>query len=299
MENMLNIQQVEPEVKYWFVRSDSGQHFDTYLNHDFIAIGWNDITVYDLTQLPATQTKQKISESINAPLNTRANRKNVTSIYNKLRNFIDLNEGDIIVIPSRNSDQLAFGIIDTPHVFVDNEIIDDCPHTKKRHVRWLTGGININSLDPTFIKIRKPWHAISEISYEHQYFIDSVIFNLYEKDNNTHFVLRVTQQNEINLLKLSSVLSSITNLMEIVNESFELNEDVDLTTIRINLQSPGLFNIKHLGASLGLVACLLGSQGCRENQSPEVINRLDQVEQDNPHAVDTARNELIDLGIEL
>ncbi|GEM_PF-2975562 len=299
MENLINITQLDPDVKYWFIRSDSGQHFEAFLDNDFIAIGWNAITLYDLTQVPVEQTRQKISNTYNIPLNSKSNRRAVTGIYNKLKNFIELKQGDIIFIPSQNSDQLAFGYIDSQTVTVDQENIQGCNYYKKRRVQWLTGPININSLDPTFFKIRRPRHAISEISKEYQYYIDSVLFNLYEKDNSTHFVIRVTEQNEINLVTLSKVLSDLSELMSVVQDKFGLNEDITQSTIRINLQSPGLFNIKHLGATLGLVACLIGVQGCREQQSEEVIKRINEIEAQYPELVDSSRINMANMGVKL
>ncbi|RQO32558.1 hypothetical protein DBR32_02890 [Taibaiella sp. KBW10] len=299
MDETLEIYKIDSTIKYWFIRSDGGQNFETYLENDFIAIGWNDITLHDLTQIPAEQAKQKIANVYNLPLDQRSNRNSVTRIYNKLHNFVNLKKGDIFFIPSENSSRLAFGEILTNHVEVSENVIGNCSHYKRRAVKWLTDALPITSLDPTFFKIRKPWHAISEISTDYQYYIDSIIHDLYQKEDSTHFVLRVTQQNEINLVGLSKALTNLVDIMRLVNEQLSLGENIDESTIRINLQSPGLFNIKFSGSALALAACLLGATGCKEKQTPQVQQQIDNIYTQNKQHIDSSKQEIVGMGINL
>jgi|GEM_PF-4710568 hypothetical protein len=42
--------ELEPEKEYWFVRTDSGTYYDTFKENNFIALGWNNITVRDIKE---------------------------------------------------------------------------------------------------------------------------------------------------------------------------------------------------------------------------------------------------------
>lgn len=294
-----NIQEIPTQIDYWFVRTDSGTHFSSFLENNFIGIGWNDISLQDIRNRTEIEVKTKISQSVGSNPNTRSGRQKNTDIYNKLVKFDNLRKGDIIVIPSESSHYLAFGIIEDDRAFTEREGANGCEYKKRRLVKWLTRGISIDTLDPTFYKIRKARHSISNVN-NYDYYIDSILYNIYQKDSNSHLVIRVLSGDEINLLKLAEVLQGLHRVMSIVNSDFQLNENVVAGSIRINLQSPGLFNIKQAGIALLLAASLLGASGCEPHRQPAPTRQqLDSTYTQHKTEIDSVKQAMEDMNIKL
>ena len=56
------IDEVSDESSYWLFRTESGDYYQYFYDQDFIAIGWNYITLQDLTNLTRIQIKVKVSQ---------------------------------------------------------------------------------------------------------------------------------------------------------------------------------------------------------------------------------------------
>ena len=44
VQNYFNIPSISESTNFWMVRTKRGFFFDEFINHEFIAIGWNSIT---------------------------------------------------------------------------------------------------------------------------------------------------------------------------------------------------------------------------------------------------------------
>ena len=67
------VTEISLATQYWFVRTDYGENFETYYNNEFIAIGWNNITLEDLKDPNSDErirTKLIKSENLD-PLNKK------------------------------------------------------------------------------------------------------------------------------------------------------------------------------------------------------------------------------------
>ncbi len=135
------IKQIESEEKerqYWFVRTDNGQYYETFLKNDFIAIGWNYITVNDIVNSSEEDIKNKISRyEIQKPEQSDSSYKmKISGIYNKIIRFNELRRGDIIVIPNEGSESLAFGEITQNHINVIINKENKFNYHKRHEVKW-------------------------------------------------------------------------------------------------------------------------------------------------------------------
>lgn len=252
---------LETEKDYWFIRTSKGVNFNAFKNHGFIGIGWNYITTQDLRDKSEIQIRSKIAIShaekgiVGLDSNTRAGKTKITSIYNKIKRFESLEEGDLIVIPSKSSEFLAFGYI------ADNEIYNDfadnnCEFNKRRKVNWIETK-SLAELDPIFYKIIFSKHAVSKINGYAKY-IDKVISNVFIKDDESHLVLDVRTVEDIQIEELYGMISSVRKLTELINQEFQLGDNLSDNAIKLNLQSPG--NIEFIyerGKSLLVLAMLL------------------------------------------
>ncbi|PTQ92405.1 hypothetical protein C8P68_1125 [Mucilaginibacter yixingensis] len=265
-EELINhVNNLQADKQYWFVRTDSGLYFDTYTKHDFIGIGWNQITVEDLHKRSEVEIKTKIAQSEGYDLGITKGKGKVSAIYNKLKRFDSLAKGDIVIIPSASSSRYAFGVIEDSTIYVDSKETNDCSYHKRRKVKWLAIK-QVSSLDPVFYQIKVSRHAISNIKRFEKY-IDNVTDHLYIKEGYGHFVLDIKTQDDINVKALLTLIESLQELAKQINIEFNLNENIDSSSIRLNLQSPGKIEFKlHSGKTLIILAAVLSiASGCTLN----------------------------------
>lgn len=233
---------VETEKDYWFIRTSKGKNFSTFTNHGFIGIGWNYITTQDLRDKNEFEIKAKIARLheekgiIGLDQRTTSGKTKITSIYNKIKRFESLKEGDLVIIPNKGSESLSFGYITDEKIFNDFED-SHCDLHKRRHVSWIITK-KLVELDPIFYKIIFSKHAVSKLNFYDKY-IDKVIKNVFIKDDESHMVLDVMRTENIPVEALSGLIVSVRKLTSLINEDFELEDDLSDNGIKLNLQSPG------------------------------------------------------------
>ncbi|MGQ7869741.1 hypothetical protein [Sunxiuqinia sp. sy24] len=288
------IEQIESEEKerrYWFVRTDNGQYYDTYLENNFIAIGWNYITVHDIVNSSEEEVKAKISQhEPQSPEQSDVSYKmKISGIYNKIVRFNDLSEGDIIVIPNEGSGSLAFGEIIQNHIYVNIDGENDCIYHKRREVKWHKSG-NINSFDPHLRFIKRNMHTISEVK-SFQPYIDNVLNHLYKRGEYAHYVIDVNLADNINLRAFTDLVGSIEKLSAIINANFELAEDIHSTAIKLQLQSPGNIEIISKGRNLMILAAFLSFASCTNKDDLNLDNQtktnFESLQEEHSQVVDT------------
>lgn len=292
---------LDASSNYWFVRTDGGQYFSSFFQHNFIGIGWNEITLADLKR-PESEVKSKIARIYKKDLKIRSDRAKITDIYNKIIRFSKLRRNDVIVIPSENSEFLSFGIINDDALFEVGQAHFDCPYLKRRKVKWINEEpVSFSSVDDAFYKIRKSRHAISIID-EYADFVDSAMYNVYKKEDASHFVVNVRKSGEINWLELGQTLVEMHSLLSEINKTFELKEDIENSSIQIALQSPGLFNLRQKGIALILLATALGASSCsqvKSNLNDTDKHKLNQLERVNRNKIDSIKEKLDAMQVRL
>lgn len=118
IEQLLNkIEIIDQDTKYWMVRTNSGELFDEYYNKGYISLGWDYLTLDELKTKNADEIKAKIAKFEDFDLDKTNDKIKITSSFNKLQTFLNVKKDDVILIPSRNTDRIAFGKV------ADNEIL--------------------------------------------------------------------------------------------------------------------------------------------------------------------------------
>lgn len=288
----ISIKEIPSSMGYWFIRTNDGTYFETFIKNDFIAIGWNLVSLEDLNKSDK-ELRDKIIRIEKFDSTKKGTTGKVTSIINKLKNFRNLKQGDRIIVPSNSSSRLAFGIVEDSVVYTDVNESHDCTFHKRRKVNWVTIK-NMTELDPNFFQIKISRHSISNIK-QHSVFIDKVYNSLFIKDNQTHFVIDIKTKGDINLKSLIKLMELIQKLVENVNREFGLNESIDDISIRLNLQSPGLMEIiKPYGKSLAIAAMSISLNSCNpgnaqlQNENPMLVRSI----QTNENVLDEINNVL-------
>lgn len=267
-----SVVEVQQETNYWFIRTDYGRYYDTFVENGFIAIGWNNVTVSELNELDVFRytihERLTISENINTA--SQGGKSKLTSITNKLVKFVNLKENDVVIIPNQNSGQYAFGVIQGSAPYTDYGNTLNCEHQKRRRVKWLAKK-TMQELDPMFYKMRFTQHSISSIQ-EYAPYIDAVTHALFKKNNNTHLVLDIRKEGDINVELLTGLMKNIQTFATKINDDHRFEELVGQSSIKINLQSPGKVEfIYPIGKSITLAAILLGIVSCGPIQSGSQI----------------------------
>ncbi|MEN7549071.1 hypothetical protein AAG747_14205 [Rapidithrix thailandica] len=294
-ELVSKVSEISRETEYWFVRTDSGKYFDTFTNNGFIGIGWNQITLDELLNSQKDVVKEKIARIEELDPQDQNSKGNITAIYNKLLNFINLRKGDIVIIPSHSSNYFAFGEVSDSLTYIENDNLADCEFRKRKKIRWITKKA-IGDLDPTFHKIKISRHTISSVK-DYSRYIDNVISNLYIKEDNTHFVLDIKTQREINVKSLLKLVEGIQDLVESIDVHFQLNEEIDYNAIRLNLQSPGKIEFKlQVGKSLIILAAVLSLTCCDSSsaniQHKEELENIIEINNDTLQSIKNVMDEL-------
>ncbi|HAY3562377.1 hypothetical protein KRE43_08570 [Elizabethkingia meningoseptica] len=246
---------------YWFIRTDSGKHFDVFYAGQYIAIGWDYLTLDELNSKSESEIKEKIAQHEQLDVTLSMNKAKVTATYNKIKTFLQLKEGDIIVVPSKKSDRLAFGEVIDSASYEATEALEMGNYFKRRKIKWLDLR-GIYNLDPIFFQLKINQHSISKIDRYAPY-IDKIIGNLFKKGDRTHYILNFEQEEDINFRELNELMVNIDDLLTKINAKLKFNENLEDFYVKINLQSPGTMElIKTAGKSLAVLAYLLSVVAC-------------------------------------
>jgi len=290
------VEDVNSTSNYWFVRTDYGKLFDDFYEGGYIAIGWDYVTQYEMRNKDADSVKVKIANREDFDLNTTYGKGQASSVYNKIQNFLNLQKDDIIIIPSRNSDRLAFG-----------RIVDDRPYDevnaksflKRRKVHWIKIS-QMDDLNPIFYQVKSNQHTISNVN-GYAKFIDREIGNLFKKGENTHYVLNVDKEADIYFNELKSLIDNIDLLLVNINNSLDFNENFDEFYIKVSLQSKGSLELIKKGKSLAVLAYLLFLSSCgnldseRDQSIKDIIDENRALLEDTKSDIDSLKVNIKEL----
>lgn len=270
--------EVPQEINYWFIRTDKGEFYDTFKENNFIGINWNSITKDDLDNLDTEALRSKIIRTEGLDSSKQSTKGKVTSIINKLKNFKELSKNDVVIIPNKGTRKVSFGIIVDEDIYnaVNEEF--DCPHVKRRKVKWLASN-DLDRLNPKFLKLKINQHSLSNID-DLKNDINSIIFKVYKSGEFSHIVFDVEQTEEIDTRILTGAMDNIQDLLVDINTRFGLNEpEIENSKIKLSIQSPGFFEIKAKASrTLTIFALLLGLSSCTPNSSEYNLTKNKLVE---------------------
>lgn len=240
LEQMSPITVIDENRNYWLVRTQSGEYYDDFYHGGFIGIGWNDL---DWEQIVARGNDDEVAEYISSKY---PDEKQPKRILSQLSRFImEMKINDIVLIPSRSSDYITFGIITSDlftHEIDEDDILDGaCDFIRRRNVTWLKT-VDKRKLDPYLYKLLNSHHTITNAN-NYDIYIDRTLHSFYKKGRATHFVLEVNREKNIPTVELANLLNNLLDLVPEVNDLTDSEfrkEDLD---VRLNLQSPGLIEI--------------------------------------------------------
>ncbi|WP_336863868.1 hypothetical protein [Peribacillus frigoritolerans] len=234
---------INEDKNYWLVRTQGGRYYDEFKSGNFIAVGWNKITLDELMDL---RHHEKVIKKIS---NEYPERTRPVRLANQLSTFVkDIKVGDTVIIPSAGSNKITIGeVIGEPYIeSVDEEKLrpdgkKPCPYQKRRRVKWIKT-ISKWDMDMEFFKLFKSQHTISSAN-DYASFIDRMMHTFYIRGNEAHLILDVTTQGKIPFDTLFPMGTEILNLAKDFNKKTGAELDLSDIEVKINVQSPGKIHL--------------------------------------------------------
>lgn len=232
-EYNLDLPNIPTDRKYWLVRTAGGTLYDEYLNDEFIAIGWNKLDNKEYCESVNKEAAIKILKE-----HYSENKQHSLILNNINRFFNKMKVGDIVLLPSTSSREIAFCEI-TSDVYIhrsSEEYKNDkkCQYIKRRKIRVLKKVLK-NNLNLKLFKMLQSRHTISNIN-DYSKEIDSTLHNFYVKGESIFYTIKINKQKN---LKAESI-RTLTDIPWIAKD-FLVNCNYDLSnlTSTIYIQSPG------------------------------------------------------------
>lgn len=255
----LEIPFVSTERNYWLVRTQGGTYYKSFRTNDYVAISWNELDediFKDTSEENCLSTDRVIEFYKNKYKDDEEkikyySKRRVSRITNTLNRFkFEMKAGDIVIIPSTNSDLISFGeVLEDDLYFERNfpavnpkENADEkfCPFVKRKKVKWLKD-VRKAELEPKLIALFNSQHTISSADkVKYGNYIDRTIDSIYIKGETAHLVLEVKKENDINALVFANLIKdSVLAVDTFEDSSFKNNIKGANIKIKANVQSPG------------------------------------------------------------
>lgn len=265
-----NLPIVNPNRQYWLVRTDSGDYYEEFRDNNYIAIGWNEIPLADIASIHADLTNEELYNRIRDKVSVhdefatdRGKRTSQAKAIGQLLKFAyELKRGDVVVIPSQNSDFLSFGeILDTP-AYVD--VSGNCPFTKRKRVMWIKKDVRRLSLDSNLYRFIFAHQTINNVT-DYSGYINNTLFDFYTINGQASLVLRVRKNDAFDSFRIGDFYSDLLYFMKEFSEDNGDEIKQGDINVKFDIQSPGIivfFGIMVFAfVCLGVMTILAGGEG--------------------------------------
>lgn len=237
-----DIEAIPQKREYWLIRTNSGQYFESFVNFNYVAIGHEEIPFKKITDLKkSSKTDKAFRGALKEFISEKIPEKIPGLIAGQLIRFIyEVKKGDIVIVPSENSDYIAIGeILETPILeTTDSDILrTDCIYRKRKKVKWIKT-IAKGSIDPLFYKVLQSHQAINNIS-NYSNIIQRSIGDFYKLNGKTSLIVNVKRRKNVKANDLMFFGSDLLRLTQDFINDNNLEIDTSDVDIKINVNSEG------------------------------------------------------------
>jgi restriction system protein len=251
-----NLPEINPHKSYWLVRTESGEFYDDFVKNKYIAIEPGALNLDAFRKIERAtagndeqlirQIKQFIKERTVGTNDPDANEKRSISLKaNQIVKFYSLNKGDIILIPSKNSNYVSIGEIIELGIsnFSESEILEiECPYELRRRVKWLKE-IPRYKLDVNLYMVFASHQTITDL-YKYANVIERSVNDFYILFDSAHLILNVNTETGISANSLFRFGSMLMDMLDEFAEYAEVDVSSEYLELQINLNSPGTLDLK-------------------------------------------------------
>lgn len=275
--NILDLitEQIKPisgSKKYWLIRTQGGELFDTFYENNFVGLDHQQISLKDLSMLRSRYLddtkfhgaiKDSVidfyTENIETGEKSIADRT-ITLIANQIYKFYrQVRKGDVVIIPSYSSTKVAFGEVLESNIATFNEgELRKFDHTQQflnKKVKWLKE-IDKKNIDPNIFKMFTAHQAINEVG-KYAHIIERTLTDFFVLDNEAHLIINVQKKAGINARGLFGLGHNFLNILEgVINELGVEDVNVDDFQVEVNINSPGKIDLKSISWKGTLIALI-------------------------------------------
>lgn len=273
--SLLNIPVVPENIHYWIIRTNGGDYYDDFILHNYISISWDYISLNILYNKNDDEIKRLIEiYEKNSTLKEDSDDESdgttkgkITAILNKINRFVfEIDKGDIILIPSKNSDRITIAEVSGDVYETENYVetylqanptteIVPCPYRKRRKIKILKT-ITKGQMDIYLAKGFNSQHALSNMD-EYAPYINRTIYNIYSKGDELHTTLHAGHPNGLTLKELIEFSTQLEKAASSIAQQCEIPFDSSQVEVKLNIHSPGLIELIGSLSGAGIVISLL------------------------------------------
>ena len=273
--SLLNIPIVPENIHYWIIRTNGGDYYDDFILHNYISISWDYVSLNILYNKNDDEIKRLIEiYEKNSTLKEDSDDESdgttkgkITAILNKINRFVfEIDKGDIILIPSKNSDRITIAEISGDVYETENYVetylqanptteIVPCPYRKRRKIKILKT-ITKGQMDIYLAKGFNSQHALSNMD-EYAPYINRTIYSIYSKGDELHTTLHAGHPNGLTLKELIEFSTQLEKAASSIAQQCEIPFDSSQVEVKLNIHSPGLIELIGSLSGAGIVISLL------------------------------------------
>lgn len=262
LEKILSrVNTISSSRNYWLVRAMGGKYYHEFLSQRYIAIGYNEINLHEIEgALSQEEPNKYLTELISTKLidlNLK-DKYNASYAAGQLLTFCTkIKIGDIILTPS--SSGIGFVSIGIVSSTVRTEVAASqdekiCQFSKRISVNWIDQ-YNRYKLNPYLQKIFNSQHIVNDIN-KYSELIESLINDIYIKDDEAHLTLRVKRDDDIPM-DAFTLPNDIMSLVDEFMRFYNITGDNEVITMKMIVQSPGDIKIKSKSAAKMMCAAAI------------------------------------------
>lgn len=273
--SLLKIPSVPENIHYWIIRTNGGDYYEDFTLHEYISISWDYVSLSilytkdddEIKRLIEVYEKMSTTPEDSDDESDGTTKGKITAILNKINRFVfEIDKGDIILIPSKNSDRIAIaeviGDVYETENYVESYLqanptteIVPCPYRKRRKIKILKT-ITKGQMDIYLAKGFNSQHALSSMD-EYAPYINRTIYGIYSKGNELHTTLHAGHPNGLTLKELVELSTKLEETASSIAQQCEIPFDSSQVEVKLNIHSHGLIELIGSLSGAGIVLSLL------------------------------------------
>lgn len=266
--------------KYWLVRTDDGANFDTFSERNFVALNLQNFPIDFINSARQIEhSKERLSFVKTSLIGLHQQHPNLlpyeatdgsySSNMGRLASQIcnislEMNRGDIVLIPSQGASLLKIGRIVDVDLATDEAITRQFSFARK--VEWIKE-ISKNRLEANLYKALGAHQAICDIS-KYASVIERNYTSYFVIDDDYHYVLTVNAES-VSAFALTALVQNVLKTVDEISHEFNLGIDAKDIKISINVNSPGKMDFissgKKVMLTMAVAVALAGGTLTYEN----------------------------------
>src|SRR5690554_4990417 len=153
------IDKIPENKKYWLIRTEGGEYFDSFTSFGYIGIGYNEIPYSKINDLKKTSANNDdLKDKLKIHIENIYPDKVPGFVAGQLTRFIyEIKKGDVVIVPSEGSSYISIGeVTDNALMDINDSIINRTknPYYKRKKVKWFKT-ISKTSMDVMMYKALK------------------------------------------------------------------------------------------------------------------------------------------------